>query len=300
METRQEARDVARLCNEYVLKATDNVIFEGDVDCCAVNQTTRMLELTIQEVGNVFRSFLEGGGTATLLRQSELTEVDHSTRLLRDMSALSQGTCLASSLACYLDAVQGRFNTGKFQNRCDLSTASAEAIAITTLEPIKLAFRTDGLKMELNQPLRIGRGKAAPQCLTLQMDVLKSLLRIDKMLSIDILSVDLRIITSRKVHLLELRPSVQLPSHYPFHLVEPNAVNQWSINLIQLLTHAKEVVKPEQPTRPKHPIDVKKHEVQQCRRYPVTQHMHRVHNVQRVIEEGKSLRNAYVERHDPP
>lgn len=64
--------------------------------------------------------------------------------------------------------------------------------------------------------------------------------------------------------------------------------------MLKLIPHTEEMVKPEQPTRPKHPIDVEKNEVQQIGRNPVTQNVHRMDDIQSVIEERQPLRNAYV------
>lgn len=59
------------------------------------------------------------------------------------------------------------------------------------------------------------------------------------------------------------------------------------------------MVQPKQAPRPEHSIDVKHHEMQQLRRNPVAHDVHRVHNIQGVVEERQPLRDADVERHHP-
>ncbi|KAK4402402.1 hypothetical protein Sango_0980900 [Sesamum angolense] len=54
-----------------------------------------------------------------------------------------------------------------------------------------------------------------------------------------------------------------------------------------------------QNPRPQHSIYIKYQEMQQLRRDPVAQNMHRVNNIESVIEERQPLRDAHVQRHHP-
>lgn len=58
------------------------------------------------------------------------------------------------------------------------------------------------------------------------------------------------------------------------------------------------MIEPKQSPRPKHPVDIKHQEVQQHCWNPVTQNMHGMHDVQCVVKEWESLRNANVQRHE--
>ncbi|PON43413.1 LOW QUALITY PROTEIN: hypothetical protein PanWU01x14_274360 [Parasponia andersonii] len=58
------------------------------------------------------------------------------------------------------------------------------------------------------------------------------------------------------------------------------------------------MIEPEDPTRPKHSIDIKQQEMQQSCRNPVAEHVHGVDDIQRVIKKRKPL-NAYVQRNNP-
>ena len=59
------------------------------------------------------------------------------------------------------------------------------------------------------------------------------------------------------------------------------------------------MVQPEQPAGPEHPVHVEQRELQRGRRDPAAEHVHGVHDVQRVVEEGQPRGDADVERHDP-
>nr|TKV91705.1 hypothetical protein SEVIR_9G115000v2 [Setaria viridis] len=102
----------------------------------------------------------------------------------------------------------------------------------------------------------------------------------------------------REVHLLPLRPPIELPSRHPPQLAEPDALHHLHVRR-HLRLPAEEVVEPEEPAGPEHPVHVEERELQRGGRHPAAEHVHGVHHVQRVVEEGQPRRDAHVERHDP-
>lgn len=102
----------------------------------------------------------------------------------------------------------------------------------------------------------------------------------------------------REVHLLPLRPPVELPPRHPPQLAEPDALHHLHVSR-HLRLPAEEVVEPEEPAGPEHPVHVEERELQRGGRHPAAEHVHGVHHVQRVVEEGQARRDADVERHHP-
>ena len=103
---------------------------------------------------------------------------------------------------------------------------------------------------------------------------------------------------SSYVHLLERRPTISLSTNAPLQRAKPDAVDHVYV-LLHLLFQAEEPVQPEDSSRTQNPVNVKQYEVKERVRNPVTQNVHGMNNIQRVIEEGKSLRDSNEERHHP-
>lgn len=82
-------------------------------------------------------------------------------------------------------------------------------------------------------------------------------------------------------------------------LVEPNALNQRPVEVLQLVSGAEEMVEPEHPSWSQHSVDVEHQEMEQRGRNPVAEDVHGVHDVQSVVEERQPLRYAHVQRHHP-
>lgn len=104
-----------------------------------------------------------------------------------------------------------------------------------------------------------------------------------------------------QINLPILQPArVRLIRCGPLHLLIPKLPNQGLVDLLYTHPFAEEVIQPQVPTAPQHPIDIEQHELEHCLRYPPVHCMPAPDQIHRPIEHRQPLLQRDMQGHEPP